>query len=177
MIHLSRRLELVFWGILPGLITLTLTILFLSAKHISGISQFMPLLPLIPIFYWGMTQASEMPYWFVFATGLVIDSVTGLPLGLSSLMYVFFLMLLQAQRKYFHKEGFVIKWAYFAALLGITGLLNWAVLSFFNSRLENLLPAIVQWFLTACCYPAFHKGFEGLHHYVHTRRWQILHGR
>jgi rod shape-determining protein MreD len=176
MIHLTRRFELVMWGALPGLITLLLAVLFLSAKHISGMSHFMPALPLIPVFYWGMMKAREMPYWFVFMVGLVIDSVSGLPLGLSSLLYVFFLVLLHAQRKYFYKEGFVIKWGYFALLLGATSALNWVLLSLFNSHAETVLPAVIQWFLTVGCYPALHKGFDGLTEHIHSRRWHILHG-
>lgn len=176
MIHLTSRFELLFWGALPGIITLLLTILYLSAKHISGMAHFMPALPLIPVFYWGMMQAREMPYWFVFMVGLVIDAVSGLPLGLSSLLYVFFLVLLHMQRKYFHKEGFVIKWGYFALLLGATSAMNWAMLSLFNSRAENFLPAIIQWLLTVGCYPALHRGFDGLNEHIHSRRWHILHG-
>jgi rod shape-determining protein MreD len=176
MIHLSRRLELAFWGALPGIITALLAVLFLSAKHITGMSHFMPILQLIPVFYWGMMQAREMPYWFVFMLGLVIDAVSGLPLGLSSLLYVFFLLLLHAQRKYFYKEGFVIKWGYFALLLGAASIMNWAMLSVFNSRSESFLPAFIQWCLTVGCYPALHKGFDGLHDHIHSRRWHILHG-
>src|SRR4051812_36744897 len=133
MISASRRLELFFLSSLPAVITSLLAILFLVAKHLGGLNHFMPVLPLIPIFYWGMMQARDMPYIFVFAVGLVMDAVTGLPLGLSSLLFVFFLGMLHAQRKYIHKEGFVIKWGYFAALLAVTGSLNWIILSLYRS--------------------------------------------
>jgi len=177
MIQPSRRLELLFLAMLPALITIALAVFFLSSKHISGLNHFMPILPLIPVFYWGMAHARDMPYWFVFLLGLMMDAVMGLPLGMSSLLYMLFLMLLHAQRKYIHKEGFVIKWGYFAGLLGIISFLNWAMLSLFNSRSETFSPAILQWFLTICCYPFMHKGFDGLYEYIHSRRWQILHGQ
>src|ERR1700722_13163714 len=105
MIEPSKRFELFFLSALPALITAALAVFFLASKHIAGLSHFMPLLPLIPVFYWGMAHAREMPYWFVFPLGLMQDAVTGLPLGLSSLLYIFFLLLLHAQRKYIHKEG------------------------------------------------------------------------
>lgn len=176
MIQSSKRFELLFLTALPALITLGLTIFFLTAKHISGLNHFMPILPLIPVFYWGMTHAREMPYWFVFAIGMILDSVMGTPLGMSSLLYVFFLMLLHAQRKYIHKEGFMIKWGYFALLLGVTCALNWIFLTSFNSRTEVFMPAFLQWLMTVCCYPFMHKGFDGLYEYIASRRWQILHG-
>jgi rod shape-determining protein MreD len=177
MIRTSRRFELLFLTSLPALITLALALFFLTAKHINGLNHFMPALPLIPIFYWGMTHARDMPYWFVFALGLVMDSVMGLPLGLSSLLNVFFLMLLHAQRKYIHKEGFVIKWAYFALLLGVTTIASWVMLSLFASRAQPFSPAFIQWLLTLCCYPVLHQMFDNLSNYISSRRWRILHGR
>jgi len=176
MIQPSKRLELFFLASLPALITLALTIFFLASKHVGGLNRFMPFLPLIPIFYWGMAQARDMPYWFVFALGMMMDAVMGLPLGLSSLLLIFFLVMLRAQRKYIHKEGFVIKWGYFAALMAAMSALNWIMLAFFTGRSPSFGPAFIQWFLTVCCYPLLHKGFDGLFEYIHSRRWQILHG-
>lgn len=177
MIQPGKRLELLFLGSLPAILTALLTLFYLTSKHISGLNHFMPSLPLIPIFYWGMMQARDMPYWFVFATGLVMDAVMGLPLGLTSLLYIFFLLMVHAQRKYFHKEGFVIKWGYFAVMIAVASIANWVLLSFFIQHSEPLLPALVQWFLTLCVYPVMHKSFDGLYEYIHSRRWQILHGQ
>jgi len=177
MIQPSKRLELFFLGSLPAIITTLLTLIYLASKHISGLNHFMPALPIIPIFYWGMMQARDMPYWFVFSVGLLLDAVMGIPLGLTSLLLIFFLLLVHAQRKYFHKEGFVIKWGYFAILLATVSAANWVLLSFFILHSEPLLPAAIQWFLTMCLYPIMHKSFDMLYDYIHSRRWQILHGQ
>lgn len=176
MIHPFRRFELWLLNALPVMITLLLVLIFLMSKHSGGLSRFMPILPLIPVFYWGMMQAREMPYWFVFLLGLVMDAVTGVPMGLSSLLYIMLLALLHTQRKFIHKEGFVIKWAYFALVLAVIASLNWILLSVFYGRAATLGPAFLQWLLTVCCYPIFHRLFDGLYHYVHSRRWQVLHG-
>jgi rod shape-determining protein MreD len=176
MLQPARRLELLFLSALPALITLLLTLFYLASKHVGGLNQFMPILPLIPVFFWGMTHAREMPYWFVFALGIILDSLMTPVLGLSSLLYIFFLMLLHAQRKYIHKEGFMIKWGYFAALLAVICSLNWIALAILNARPESLFPGVLQWFFTVCCYPFMHKGFEELYEYISSRRWNILHG-
>lgn len=170
-----RRLELWFWASVPSAITLFLLILYLAPKHMAGIGYFMPALPLIPIFYWGLLHAHEMPYWFVFALGMVLDAVTGAPLGLSSLLYIFFLAILHAQRKYIAKEGFVIKWVYFAMLMGITSVLNWLLMFFLNGQAQGLLPGFMQWFLTVCCYPLLHRAFDILYDHINARRWRLLH--
>lgn len=177
MIQPSKRLELLFLASLPALITFLLMIFYLASKHVDGLDHFMPLLPIIPVFYWGMTQTRDMPFWFVFGLGLVMDAVMGQPLGLTSLIFIFFLIMLHAQRKYFHKEGFVIKWGYFALLLAVTSIMNWVLLSFFITHSYPFVPAFLQWLMTLCCYPFMHKGFDGLHDYIYSRRWQIMHGQ
>lgn len=176
MIHPTKRLELWFLGSLPALITALLTVAYLTSKHIEGMGHFMPLLPILPVFYWGMMQARDMPYWFVFSIGMVMDAVTGLPLGFTSLLFIIFLLMVHTQRKYFHKEAFVIKWGYFAIMLGAACITSWLVLAFFMQHGQPLLHAVLQWFLTVCFYPLLHKLFDGTYEYIHDRRWQILHG-
>lgn len=176
MIHPGQRLELIFWAVMPALLTIFLTIAFLIPKHIAGLSYVMPLLPLMPVFYWGMMHAREMPYWFVFMLGLLMDPAQGTPLGLSSLLYMAFLALLHAQRRYIYKEGFMIKWGYFSMLLGIVGVLGWLLLSFFHSQAQPIQPALVQWVITSACYPVLHRGFDSIYEFVSQRRWRILRG-
>jgi rod shape-determining protein MreD len=161
----------------PCLVTILLLLLYLAPKHVEGLSYFMPLLPLIPVFFWGLLHARDMPFWFVFLLGLVMDAAQGLQLGLSSLLYVFFLLLLHAQRKYIIKEGFAVKWGYFGLLLGITCLLSWAGYSLLSGQAHPIVPVLIQYALTMCCYPFFHRLFDILYEHTNHRRWQIQHGR
>jgi rod shape-determining protein MreD len=176
MVPPAQRVELYFWSFFPGIVTLLFAFFFLASKHVSGLNHVMPLLPSIPVFYWGMLHAREMPYWFVFALGLMMDAVMGLPLGLTSLMYIAFLLLLHAQRKYIHREGFVVKWGYFAILLAAIGSLNWFTLTLFYGPPSGLGMAFVQWLLTVCCYPVLHRAFDIVYDFINMRRWNILHG-
>jgi rod shape-determining protein MreD len=177
MFHPGKRFELFWLASLPSLITLLFALFFMSAKHIGGLDRFMPVLPLIPVFYWGMVRTRDIPYWFLFTLGVVIDAVSGLPLGMTALTYLFFLIALHTQRKYIHKEGFVIKLGFFAIILATADLFNWLALCAFYSRFEPVGAVFIQWLLTVCCYPFLHKGFDGIYHYTQSRRWQISHGR
>lgn len=174
MIGPGKKTRLVFLNALPGFITLVLAILSLSVKHLSGFNHFMPALAMIPIFYWGLMQRRHMPYGFVFLLGLLMDAMMGLPLGLSSLLYMVFLLLIRTQHKYIHKEGFVIKWGYFALLLGVVAIFNAAMLVVFHIA-GNFQPAFLQWLLTICCYPLLHQLFDRIQEYIQHRRWQLLH--
>ena len=172
-----RGLELKLWAATPCLVTLGFLLFYLSPKHISGIGHFMPALPLIPIFYWGLLHSHEMPYWFVFILGTILDAATGMPMGVSSLLYVFFLALLHAQRKYILKEGFVIKWGYFGMLMAFISILNWVLIWFLSGQAPGLLQGFIQWLLTMCCYPLLHRIFDILCDHIKSRRWQLRHGR
>lgn len=170
------RIELALWSSVPAIITLLLAGFFLSSKHIPGLNHVMPMLYIAPVYYWGMVHAREMPYWFVFALGFILDAVMGLPLGLTSLILIAFLLLLHAQRKYIHREGFVAKWGYFALLLAACGSLQWFGLALFRAQPEGLGRAFIQWLLMICCYPVMHRTFDVIYHYINMRRWYILNG-
>jgi rod shape-determining protein MreD len=176
MLSFSRRLELYFLAAIPSLLAILLAIFYLVPKHVDELGSVMPLFPLMPVFYWGVHQARAVPYWVMFVIGLVLDTVTGLPLGLSSLTYILFLWLLTAQRRFFHKEGFLIKWIYMAVLLLVITAINWLMLSWYHTAAQPILPAVMQWLLTAACYPVLHKIFDLLEEHIHNRRWEILHG-
>ena len=176
MIQFSKRLEQWYLTAIPTLVTIGLAVVTMASKHISGLNQFMPLLPVCAIFYWTIVQARSLSYIFIFLLGLVMDSVAGLPLGLTSLTYLVFVILILTQRKYIHKEGFMIKLIFFAGLLAVDNIFCWLALSFFYSSAQPVGAATLQWLLTSCCYPLVHKACDSAYDYIQSRRWQITHG-
>ncbi|MEK6747037.1 MAG: rod shape-determining protein MreD [Pseudomonadota bacterium] len=170
-----KRLELLIWLITPVIITCLLFMLCIIPNHIWGMGYVMPLLPLFPIFYWGTIQAQEMPYWFACLTGLMLDVVSGTPLGLSALLYLIFLVITHSQSKYIHKEGFMIMWGYFVMLVAIICASQWFIISLSGSQSQAIPAAFVQWLLTIGLYPLFHKLFDNIAEYIKQRRWILTH--
>lgn len=144
-------------------------------KYIWGINYIMPVLTLIPVFYWGRWQTAEITYWLVFIIGLLTDVVSGLPLGLSALLYILFLLILHKQAKYMHNEGFAIVWGYFILLLSVISMIEWVLMSFSGNQAHAALAAILQLLITASCYPFFHKLFDYISEYIKQRRWILSH--
>lgn len=176
MLSLANRLELYVLAALPSFVTLILAVFCLAPKHVEGLGSVMPLLPLMPVFYWGMQHARAIPYWFLFAVGLMMDAASGLPLGMSSLLYVLFLVCVHIRRKYIHREGFLVLWGFFALLLAATLGAHWLLLSWYHARALPAASAFVQYALTVACYPFVHALFDRIEHYIYGRRWHILHG-
>lgn len=171
----SKRLQWFFLAAIPSLLTVAFALIYLMPKPISGLSSIMPLLPLMPVFYWGMLSSRAIPYWFLFALGMVMDAAAGLPF-LSPLLYMLFAALIHTQRKYIYKEGFIIKWGYFAILLLCITMANWGVLSWLSPQIMPVSPPLVQWGLTVAFYPLAYLLFDLFDRYMHDRRWQIMHG-
>ncbi len=170
-----KRPELLFWTAMPACVTFLLFVLYIIPKHLWGIGYIMPILPIIPIFYWGKLDAPEMPYWFACLMGLFMDTASGIPLGLSSFLYLLFLVILHSQSKYLHKEGFAIVWGYFMILLAVIFILQWLIMSFTSNHL-NAIPAVfMQWLITVCLYPLFHNIFDKIVEHVKQRRWILTH--
>ncbi len=170
-----KRLELLLWMATPIAIACLMFMLSVIPKHIWGMNYTMPLLPLLPIFYWGTIQAPEMPYWFAFLIGLLMDVVSGLPLGLTALLYMIFLVVTHSQSKYIHKEGFIIIWGYFMLLVAIICLCQWLLISFSAKQWQALPAALIQWLLTVGLYPMFHKLFDNIAEHIRQRRWILAH--
>lgn len=170
-----KRLELLLWLVAPAAITCVMFLLCIIPKHILGMNHIMPLLPLMPIFYWGTIQSPEMPYWFAFLIGLLMDVVSGLPLGLTALLYLIFLVMTHTQSKYIHKEGFIIILGYFMLLVAILCALQWLLISFSGKQVQAIPAAAMQWLLTIGLYPMFHKLFDNIAEHIKQRRWILAH--
>lgn len=159
---LTGRMEQWFWAALPVSLTLLLAGFALIPKHMVGLSYLTLPLYMAPMFFWALLEPRRMPYWFAFTLGMVVDVVQGTPLGLSSLAYLAFLLLVDAQRKYIIKEGFVVKWGYFSLLLLGVGAGHWLALGFALSKTPPLMPAMIQLILVACLYPVLHRLCDAL---------------
>ena len=168
--------ELALFKLIPSFIALFLYVVYIIPKHMWGIGHVMPLLPLMPVFYWGKMQVSEIPYWFVFVIGIFMDVASGVVFGMTAFLYLIFFSVLRSQSKYIHKEGFAIVWGYFMVLL--TGMLfaQWLIVIAVNGKLYAAVPAFIQLLVTISLYPLFHHFFDKIAEYVKQRRWAIKHG-
>ena len=153
---------------LPGIATLILFTLILLPVGMAGMADFPPHITLISIYYWTIFYPAAMPYWFVFLLGIVVDSMHGDPLGVSSLVYLVFRFLVLVQQRLLSRETFVALWFSFGFALAIILLIYWLVLTIYHGVALPLLPAVMQWAFTFGVYPLAHMGFSVLYRYLPT---------
>jgi rod shape-determining protein MreD len=173
----NKTVALFFLAAVPAMFLFFAVMLTLIPKHADGLSQFMPLLYMPVVFFWAVHYPGYMPHWLVFVAGLLVDAISGQPLGISSLLMMGMLVAVHFQYKTMHKEGFVLKWAVFTMLLGGITLVQWIMMSVYHQQFLNPQNGLLQWFMTVALYPALHQLFDAAHQAVQNRRVQLLHSR
>lgn len=84
-------------------------------------------LVLMCIYYWSVYRPSFMPAWLVFLLGLIMDIISGMPLGLNAFVYMVFQWITIRQRRVLTGQSFLVIWTGFTALLCGTFLLRWGL--------------------------------------------------
>src|SRR5579872_1461591 len=96
---LRARLERFSLEATPAALTVFWVLLAAVPLRIPGIRAVMPLFGLISIYYWNTFLPGSLPYLFLFALGLIEDTLSGLPLGVSPVVNILFALLLIREHK------------------------------------------------------------------------------
>lgn len=151
-------------GFIKSLTIHLLAILFVmlnlgSAKSV-GTSHFMPLFDLMVIYYFAVYQRI-FQVWFLFLLGLWSDSLSGMPLGISSFSYIiicrFFIALNQ---RLSIGENFRQILQQFALFLFFVLGCKWLIISAYHSKFYNFTPLLQQLVISVPLYVVMHKFFD-----------------
>lgn len=157
--HFARML-------VPGICTVLLLLLSLTPIGLSGMALFPIDVCLISIYYWAIFRPAALPFWFVFLLGIVRDALMGMPLGLSSLIFILFRLVVLSQQRYLIKETFWATWAGFGIVAIPTLTVQWLLASAYVREVQPLMPAIMQWIFTFGLYPVLHIVFNALYGFL-----------
>ena len=89
--------------------------------------------PFILIFYFSLKGYLNFDYLLVFFSGLINDTVIGLPLGLSSLSYVLVCIFSSYLRNMTIRPHLIKDWFYFLFVISLINSINYSVLFLFFS--------------------------------------------
>ena len=95
--------------------------------------------PFILIFYFSLKDYNRFDYLLVFFTGLINDTVVGLPLGLSSLSYVLVSLFASYLRNITIRPNLIKDWFYFLFVISLINSINYSVLFLFFSYELNIM--------------------------------------
>ena len=120
--------------------------------------------PFILIFYWSLKKSESLGYGFIFIAGLINDVVVGLPIGISSLAYLF-ICVFAAYLKNITIHPSVLKdWLFFLLTILVVNSMIYSVLVLFfslsldyNSLLVNLLFTFLFYIIFANIFEVYQK--------------------
>lgn len=108
---------------------------------------------LIIIYYWTIHRPGLVPVWLVFAAGLCVDILGGLPIGLNALVFVLLRLFVVSQRRFLMGQGFTIIWLGFAMLNCAVHLVQWVVMSVLAWHILPIEPLFSPVFLGIAFFP------------------------
>ena len=137
----------------PTFSVFVLLLISLLPYGIPGLDDVTPALPVMAVFYWAVNRPDLMTGFSAFMMGLLQDLLTGLPLGVSSLV----LLLVQAvsanQGRFFHNKSFLVMWWGFALVAAPALLLQWLLCSALNEAVLPFVPLIISYLITGALFP------------------------
>ena len=116
--------------------------------------------PFILIFFFTLKDFKYFDYLLVFIAGLINDTVIGLPLGISSLLYVLICIATSYFRNITIRPNPIKDWFYFLFIISLLNSINYSILTLFFSFDLILMNYIVNTFFTFLFYIIFASVFK-----------------
>tara|TARA_S200000501_G_C20499277_1_gene601844 strand:+ start:185 stop:691 length:507 start_codon:yes stop_codon:yes gene_type:complete len=108
--------------------------------------------PFLLIFYFALKEYSRFDFFLVFISGLINDTVVGLPLGISSLSYILVCIFAAYLRNITIRPHLIKDWFYFLFVISLINSINYSVLFFFFSYELDIMFYIINNLFTFLLY-------------------------
>tara|TARA_B100001063_G_scaffold11134_1_gene8655 strand:+ start:1199 stop:1705 length:507 start_codon:yes stop_codon:yes gene_type:complete len=116
--------------------------------------------PFILIFFFTLKDFKNFDYFVVFITGLINDTVVGLPLGISSTSYILICIATSYLRNITIRPNPIKDWFYFLFIVSLINSIQYSVLTLFFSFNLVLMSYLVNTFFTFLFYIIFASIFK-----------------
>jgi len=139
--------------LMPMLTVVLCVIASVVPAHLPVFTAVMPFFALMAIYHWTVYRPDLLPFVAVFAAGLLLDMLTGAPVGISSLVLLLAYGLVLSQRDHLLMRGFTVVWLGFLVIAAAAAVLQWIVVSLFYGMLLDVKAFLFQGVLTVAVYP------------------------
>lgn len=153
MLYLEQKLEYGARRLLPWFVTLLLAIASVAHWPLPFVGPVSPSLPFAAIFCWAIYRPDLFGHAAAFITGLLVDALNYLPIGLSALIFVAAFQIILRQRRYLATQNFMVLWLWFTGAAFTALFIEWLVVSILQLHLVMPLPLLMQGALTAAIFP------------------------
>jgi rod shape-determining protein MreD len=162
-----QRLDFVARNLAPLSITVVFVIVGVMPTRLPGASYIGPALVLMSVYYWSLHRSDLLPVASVFVIGLLLDILSGAPLGLNTVILISVYGVCITQRRFFYGKSFLVVWFGFASISAAAMVMGWLLMSVFVEGFVNPKPAIFEYMMTVLFYPPVAWLFSQIHRLVH----------
>jgi|SRR5690348_7894909 rod shape-determining protein MreD len=151
---LTRRREWPLARFFPTITILALALLSVLPLRFPDYAAVAPLLAFAGLYYWTIYRPDLLPPVAIFLCGLVLDLLSGAPLGVAALVFLLTRVVVMPQRRFFVDRLFPFVWGGFTLLAAGAIAFLWLIGSLFSGAVLDMRAATLQWVLTVACFPA-----------------------
>lgn len=121
---------------MQGFSVILILLNMISFSHLS-ISYLRPDFFLMALYYWTVFRPSFLPPYLVFILGILIDVLTGFPIGVHAFIFVLLQWIITSRRLFLTGQTFPIFWLGFTLTSFAAAYFKWAILTF---TYKHMLP-------------------------------------
>ena len=155
------KLDTIARQITPFGLTMALTLLTVLPLQVPRLGVAGPVWTMMSVYYWALYRPDLMPAVAVFLIGLMLDALSGTPLGINALVFLIVHRLVVTQRRFFYGKPFVIVWLGFGLVTAGAFAAAWLLTSLWHATILDLDILIFRTILTLCLFPlVFRALFE-----------------
>lgn len=114
--------------------------------------QFVPFL-MISVYFWALYRPNVLPPLLVFIFGLLVDVMSGLPIGVGAIILVLLNWAISEQRAFLSAQSFAMKWLVFGMVYLVIVIVQWMVLGLINFEWSSIAQIIPQFIVGMVAFP------------------------
>lgn len=138
---------------LPVMMTIALAVVSALPFRVSALAAIAPALPLVAVCYWTFHRPRLMPAAAAFIVGLLIDVLSGAPLGVNAAVLVLVHLLVRSQRASLAGRSFLIVWPAVSLIIAAALALSWVLVSLYFATLIDPTVLVFETLVSTGCLP------------------------
>lgn len=162
----TQRLDLWVRQSTPMALTTVLAVLSVVTVGLPGYAAVVPGYTAMATFYWAIFRPDLQPPIALFLIGLLQDTLTGTPFGLTAVSLLVLHALALSQRKALVTKPFLLTWVGFIVIQFPVACFAWLMVSALEFQLVGPEPAVFQYLVTVLAFPLIAWVFVRVHRHV-----------
>lgn len=138
----------------PVLLLAVLFLLSVTALPVPKFGPVKPALLVMAIYYWSIYRPTVTPPWLCFTTGLALDLISGLTLGVNAIILTLVQWMVRDQRRFLMGQPYITIWAVFSLVAALAAFLQWGLYGLVNFHWAPPIPVMISLLSSIFLFPA-----------------------